>query len=88
MTQQVQYTGHGANTGGLQAHSIGDNYPFLIFGRQFDRSRLLWGVLDTRDGTDHGTYIDGKAAQAKVNQLQVADCFPSLNLEADSYEVY
>lgn len=26
----AQYTGHGANTGGLQQHSIGNMYPFTI----------------------------------------------------------
>lgn len=25
-----QYTGHGANTGGLQCHSVGSMYPFTI----------------------------------------------------------
>lgn len=29
---QVKYTGHGEKTGGLQGHSVGDDYPFCIIG--------------------------------------------------------
>jgi len=28
----AEYTGHGANTGGLQRHSIGDTYPLMVVG--------------------------------------------------------
>ena len=28
----VQYSGHGANSGGLQMHSIGDEYPRMVVG--------------------------------------------------------
>lgn len=31
---RVEYTGHGANTGGLQLHSMGDDYPFMVIGTQ------------------------------------------------------
>jgi len=30
---EVKYTGHGAKTGGLQAHSIGDEFPYMVQGR-------------------------------------------------------
>lgn len=29
---EVKYTGHGINTGGLQGHSIGPDYPYIIAG--------------------------------------------------------
>ena len=32
MSGEVRYTGHGANTGGLQGHSIGTEYPYIIIG--------------------------------------------------------
>lgn len=32
--QRAEYTGHGQNTGGLQMHSIGDDYPFMVVGTQ------------------------------------------------------
>lgn len=28
----IRYTGHGEKTGGLQAHSVGDSYPFCVVG--------------------------------------------------------
>lgn len=31
---RAEYTGHGQNTGGLQMHSIGDDYPFMVVGTQ------------------------------------------------------
>ena len=49
MSKQVRYTGHGANTGGLQCHSVGPDYPYMIVGVQ---ERLTaptrWRVMDTR----------------------------------------
>lgn len=30
------YSGHGATTGGLQQHSIGDTYPWTVVARQLD----------------------------------------------------
>ena len=49
MATQVQYTGHGANTGGLQAHSVGPDYPYMVVGVQ-DRyeAPTEWCVMDTR----------------------------------------
>jgi len=46
--QAVQYMGHGANTGGLQAHSIGDEYPLITHMRG-----EFWRILDSRTGNVH-----------------------------------
>ncbi len=46
---QVNYTGHGARTGGLQGHSVGPLMPYMIqaVGRPDGLSRQ---VLDSRTG--------------------------------------
>lgn len=47
----VRYMGHGANTGGLQAHSIGWEYPYTVIGVQRGpEGALRWAVMDTRNG--------------------------------------
>ena len=47
----VQYLGHGAGTGGLQAHSIGWEYPYTVIGVQRGpEGALRWAVMDTRNG--------------------------------------
>lgn len=45
------YTGHGHNTGGLQRHSIGDEYPYIIIGVA-DRweQPTQYQVMDSRTG--------------------------------------
>lgn len=49
MAQAVRYTGHGANTGGLQAHSIGTDYPYMIVGTQTGaHAPTEWQVMDCR----------------------------------------
>jgi hypothetical protein len=32
MVNEMKYSGHGANSGGLQLHSIGDEYPRMVIG--------------------------------------------------------
>lgn len=47
----VQYLGHGKGTGGLQAHSIGWEYPYTVIGVQRGQEGALrWAVMDTRNG--------------------------------------
>lgn len=48
-TAAVRYTGHGAKTGGLQGHSVGADYPYMIVGVQ-DRyeAPTRYRVMDTR----------------------------------------
>lgn len=70
----VQYLGHGTNTGGLQAHSIGGEYPYIIEG--FQRSLdgpLLWRVLDSRNGKVYAGRASYKAAAQDVAAAQCAD---------------
>ena len=56
---EVRYMGHGANTGGIQAHSIGWEYPYTVIGVQRGpEGALRWAVMDTRNGqigTDKAT---------------------------------
>lgn len=48
---QVQYTGHGANTGGLQMHSVGDEYPYIIHGVADSWEQpTQYQVMDSRTG--------------------------------------
>lgn len=45
---QVEYLGH-ANSGGLQKHSIGAEYPYTIVGTQQNAcAPTKWFVTDTR----------------------------------------
>ena len=56
----VQYLGHGKGTGGLQAHSIGWEYPYTVIGVQRGpEGALRWAVMDTRNsqiGADKATH--------------------------------
>jgi hypothetical protein len=58
----VAYTGHGAATGGLQGHSVGSDYPYMIVGVQ-DRAEAptRYRVMDTRTS---------KMSDAFPNQLR------------------
>lgn len=49
MTTQVQYTGHGANTGGLQGHSVGAEYPYTVVKVE-NGDRKVWRIIDCRTG--------------------------------------
>ena len=49
--EPVQYLGHGNGTGGLQAHSIGWEYPYTVIGvHRGAEGALRWAVMDTRNG--------------------------------------
>lgn len=47
MSNKNFYSGHGADTGGLQAHSIGPIFPHAIIGVGLDGG---FAVLDGRNG--------------------------------------
>lgn len=54
---------HGLNTGGLQAHSVGDDYPFMIIGVQQDAGSTQWRAVDTRsywEGETRPTYANAQ----------------------------
>ncbi|BAG70367.1 hypothetical protein RSB1_gp09 [Ralstonia phage RSB1] len=46
--REVKYEGH-AGDGGIQGHSIGEEYPFVVYGQQF-AGVVKYRVLDTRTG--------------------------------------
>lgn len=58
MSNQVQYTGHGANTGGLQMHSIGDNYPYTIAG--FLDGYAVFDTRTSNTGVHRRTYREAE----------------------------
>ena len=43
----TSYTGHGASTGGLQGHSVGDLMPFIVYAKETPEG-LRWGVMDSK----------------------------------------
>lgn len=38
----AEYKGHGRNTGGLQSHSIGEEYPCMVAGTEGAGRKTLW----------------------------------------------
>ena len=75
---KVEYLGHGTGTGGLQAHSIGWEYPYTIIGVQRGpEGSLRWAVMDTRNGqigVDKATY---KACEIEVASLKLRNMMNS-----------
>ncbi|KVE35705.1 hypothetical protein [Burkholderia sp. BDU5] len=74
--EAVKYTGHGSNTGGLQQHSIGPEYPFITY-MHGDK----WRVLDSRTGhthyaewsrSDHAHNVARSWAQGVANGQNIA----------------
>lgn len=49
-TNDMRYTGHGANTGGLQLHSIGDTYPWISVVVGTDRETRTYHYLNGATG--------------------------------------
>lgn len=54
--REVKYEGHGKNTGGLQQHSIGPEYPFITYKRG-----EKWRILDSRTGHTHSSAFSNVA---------------------------
>ena len=50
MSNATRYTGHGANTGGLQGHSIGGTYPIGTFAQETPNG-TRYGVMNFASGT-------------------------------------
>lgn len=79
---QAQYTGHGANTGGLQAHSIGESYPYTVVGiddpSRWDGTR--WRVVNLVTGktTDYD-FLRVELAH-EVAERAAAGCADALSL--------
>jgi hypothetical protein len=74
----VVYTGHGANTGGLQGHSVGSEYPYMIVGVQ-DRleAPTEWRVMDTRTSKMSEKFPTQQRAIIEMASLRVRNCMHS-----------
>lgn len=64
------YTGHGARTGGLQAHSCGELMPYMIQAVGLLDS-LQWQVLDSRTGNVGRLHRSRKEAEMEVHSLKL-----------------
>jgi hypothetical protein len=63
------YTGHSSEHPGLQQHSIGPNYPGIIYGVEFEGNpTLYWGLLYR--GFDWGTFATYEQAQGTLGLLK------------------
>lgn len=58
-SHEVRYTGHAPDGSGLQSHSIGGLYPFIIVGFGDD----TWGVLTPSGWTFRGCLTVGHAQE-------------------------
>ena len=76
MPQATNYTGHGARTGGLQAHSCGPMMPYMIqaVGRP---GGLSWQVLDSRSGSTSRLCHTYRAAEIEMSGLRVRNMMHS-----------
>lgn len=78
MTTTVRYTGHGINTGGLQGHSVGADYPYMIIGVQ-DRAEAPteWQVMDSRTSNRSPRYPTYKRAVIEMASLRIRNLMHS-----------
>jgi hypothetical protein len=74
----VRYTGHGVNTGGLQGHSVGSDYPYMIVGVQ-DRyeAPTRYRVMDTRNSRMSDAFPTQQRAIIEMASLRVRNCMHS-----------
>ena len=63
------YTGHGAATGGLQRHSIGELYPLDVYGQQVN-GETLYGVVDLATGEETGARWDVYGATELAREIK------------------
>lgn len=66
------YTGHGANTGGLQGHSVGEMYPYTV-AMIGDR----WHAMDLRTGNVGPAQHTYQLAQMNVYSLRLRNMMHS-----------
>lgn len=71
---EMTYTGHGATTGGLQGHSVGDDYPYTVIGVQRGPGRTQYAAFDTRsasEGHPRRTYAEARMdiVSAKIRNM-------------------
>lgn len=71
------YTGHGANTGGLQQHSLGDLYPYTIIAKgdcSRGKAALSWHALDCRSGSEGPARRSYREAELDVHSAKIRNC--------------
>lgn len=75
---KVAYTGHGAKTGGLQGHSVGEEYPYIIMGIA-DRweAPTEYVVMDSRTGNRSPRFPTYMRAYIELTSLRVRNCMHS-----------
>lgn len=68
----LAYQGH-AGEGGIQRHSIGEEYPFIVYGQE-TRAGVRYRVLDTRNGLAYfNAFSSSRAASALVRRCKDED---------------
>lgn len=67
---QATYTGHLPNSGGLQGHSLGSDYPYMIIGVASSLDMpTRWKVMDSRTGNtgvERPTYCEAEIDLASL----------------------
>jgi hypothetical protein len=78
MTTTVRYTGHGINTGGLQGHSVGADYPYMIIGIA-DRIEqpTEWQVMDCRTSNRSERFPTYQRAVIEMTSLRTRNLMHS-----------
>lgn len=77
-TAAMGYTGHGARTGGLQAHSMGDEYPYIIHGiTTGPHAPTEYQVMDSRTGNTSQRFPTYLSAHIHYTSLRVRNLMHS-----------
>jgi len=72
------YMGHGARTGGLQAHSMGDEYPYIIHGiTTGPTAPTEYQVMDSRTGNTSQRFPTYMSAYIHYTSLRVRNLMHS-----------
>jgi hypothetical protein len=82
-SHDVRYIGHASNSGGLQGHSIGADYPFVVVGTVVEHmgvgekpgEHTRYFILDASNGKTYTkrfgrTYATSKGAHAAAAYLK------------------
>lgn len=81
MNAKAQYTGHGVNTGGLQQHSLGEDYPFIVVGTG---TKGHWYVLNGVTGDKSPICTNYRDAQTFVEYGKLLRRIKSCIEQADN----
>lgn len=75
---RCQYLGHGARSGGLQAHSMGDEYPYIIHGiTTGPHAPTEYQVMDSRTGNTSQRFPTYMSAYIHYTSLRVRNLMHS-----------